>query len=142
CFLLPGPRNDYIPAINYYHEALQADYRTARVYNNLGYSLAIRARIPEARETLTKAIELDPGLQAAYYNRACLRFRCNIPSLQRLLLMRSLYGQFLSATFPVITLADAPGDEKRSLAILLRETLPDLNKALELGPESGELHLH
>jgi tetratricopeptide (TPR) repeat protein len=141
CFLLPGPRNDYRPAIHYYRAALQVGYQRARVYNNLGFSQAMRARLPEARETLTKAIDLDPGLQAAYYNRACLRFRCIIPSLQRLLLMWSLYGQFLPATFPVITLADAPGDEKRSLAILLHETLPDLKKALELGPESGELHL-
>src|SRR5207253_1253865 len=84
------------------------------VYNNLGYSQAVRARIPEARKTFTQAIDLDPCLQAAYHNRAYLSFRLRVPTVQGLLSVRPLFGQFLPASLPVITLEDAPGDAKRS----------------------------
>jgi tetratricopeptide (TPR) repeat protein len=142
CYLPDGQRNGYQSAVNYYREALGAGFQAARVYNNLGFAQAKLGQIAEARESFTQAIRLDPRLQAAYFNRACLSFRCRIPSAQGFLSVQPCFGQFLPVSLPVITLADAPGDWKRSLALLMDETIPDLEKALELGPESGELNLH
>src|SRR5260370_2483137 len=96
-------------------------------------------QIKEARETLTKAIRLDPRLQAAYHNRARLALRQHFPSLDRFRFL-SAFGQALPVPLQV-TLKDAPGDAKRSLAILQREVLPDFRKALVSGPENRELPL-
>jgi eukaryotic-like serine/threonine-protein kinase len=66
-------RKDHRAAIVYYEKALEAGFGTAEVYNNLGYSWArgrVRNTIPW--ESYTKAIQLNPNLQAAYHNRAML----------------------------------------------------------------------
>jgi serine/threonine protein kinase len=58
-------------AVAMYKAALNLGYVRPVVYNNLGASLLeMRGGAPEAIRHIEKAIELDPKLQQAYYNRA------------------------------------------------------------------------
>jgi tetratricopeptide (TPR) repeat protein len=64
-------------AIVAYEFAIQAGYDTAEVENNLGYSCifanaANNQHGPQADLALDRAIQINPKLQAAYYNRAML----------------------------------------------------------------------
>ncbi len=139
-YLAPGPMLDYNAAAYYYDAALKANYQTARVYNNLGFVEGQRGRLLEARINLARALELDPSLQAAYYNRALLKSRqLTNPSRQAIRFL-PLFGQPLLVPVQV-TLGECPQDAKRSLTVLRREVLPDLEEAIKRGPESAELHL-
>jgi eukaryotic-like serine/threonine-protein kinase len=83
--LLPDPRTTaciafcdgalghHGPAIKFCDEALDAGLVTAAILNNKGCSCVQLALVAEQEEAaLTKAIELDPSMQAAYRNRALL----------------------------------------------------------------------
>jgi Tfp pilus assembly protein PilF len=60
-------------AVGYYFSAIKAGFAPAAVYNNLGYSYyelsKTQAVLAQALEALNKAIDIDPSLRAAYYNR-------------------------------------------------------------------------
>jgi eukaryotic-like serine/threonine-protein kinase len=60
-------------AVAYYLSAIEAGFAPAAVYNNLGYSHyelgQTLAKTAEALKALNKAIEIDPSLRTAYYNR-------------------------------------------------------------------------
>ena len=57
-------------AISYYEAAIDRGFAPAEVYNNLGFCYLRSARFPDAMACLNRAVELNPGLQAGYYNRA------------------------------------------------------------------------
>jgi serine/threonine protein kinase/Tfp pilus assembly protein PilF len=59
-------------AIGYDTAAIEAEFETAEVYNNRGYSFFMTKRPDEAQEDLTKALQLDPFLQAPHFNLALL----------------------------------------------------------------------
>jgi tetratricopeptide (TPR) repeat protein len=64
-------RRQHSGAIFYYHEAIEAGFAPAEVYNNLGVShLLSQDRLDEAKKNLDIAIALNPSLQAAFHNRA------------------------------------------------------------------------
>jgi tetratricopeptide (TPR) repeat protein len=100
-------------AVGYYSFAIQRDFKTAVVFNNLGYSLmcAKDGADEEAAECFRKAIKANPRLQIAYYNQATL------------------------------ALKKAWRDRSRVSSQTLREGLEAITRAIELGPESGQIHL-
>jgi Tfp pilus assembly protein PilF len=59
-------------AIPYYQAAIAKGFGPAEVYNNLGYCYLRTAQGKDAMHYLTGAMELNPALQAAYYNRGYL----------------------------------------------------------------------
>lgn len=61
-------RLDWSAADESYKHALAANPESALVYNNRGFSRLIRRRFDEAVEDLTKALELDPDLEATRVN--------------------------------------------------------------------------
>ncbi|HYT93180.1 MAG TPA: tetratricopeptide repeat protein, partial [Gemmataceae bacterium] len=99
-------------AIYYYDNAIKAEFKTAQVYNNLGWSLAQRNLRTEAREFFTRAIQADPTLQVAYHNRLLLTVRQG---------------------------ADQGSDPQRWKATL-HEGLADFDKAMQLGPVTADLY--
>jgi serine/threonine protein kinase len=64
-------RRDHRSAVEHYEKALKAGFRTAEVYNNLGYSYEW-SRLPRkgAWENYERALDLNPNLQPARHNRA------------------------------------------------------------------------
>jgi hypothetical protein len=63
-------------AARLYQEAIDKGFKTDRVYNDLGYTYTRRRNEKDAEanglEALADAINRNPNLQAAYYNRAIL----------------------------------------------------------------------
>jgi serine/threonine protein kinase/Tfp pilus assembly protein PilF len=67
------PLRDPNKAVGFYISAINAGFAPAAVYNNLGYSHyesgKTMAVLANALNALNKAIEIDPNLRTAYYNR-------------------------------------------------------------------------
>ena len=71
CFSL---RRRHSQACVAYEAAIQRGFRTACVYNNLGYAWRHLGKFPEAVDGFDKAVSLDSSLQCAYWNRAAIAF--------------------------------------------------------------------
>ena len=65
----------YQEAAVYFRRAIAKSFESAEVFNDLGYCSLQLGKLEEARAALDRAIVLDPGLQAPYYNRAMLHMR-------------------------------------------------------------------
>ncbi len=64
-------KGETIPPIHYYRVAIREyDYEIPELLNNLALAHRARGFNPEAKDGLTRAIELDPKCQEAYLNRA------------------------------------------------------------------------
>jgi serine/threonine protein kinase/Flp pilus assembly protein TadD len=63
---------NYQLAVAAYQSAVEKDFKTAVVFNNLGYSLMCTQADAEAAQNYQKAIQADPRLQVAHYNLATL----------------------------------------------------------------------
>ncbi len=63
-------RNSFEEAIMRFGEAIERGFTKAEVLNNLGYCQMRLAYYDDAEDSLTKAIEIDPKLQAPWCNRA------------------------------------------------------------------------
>jgi serine/threonine protein kinase/Tfp pilus assembly protein PilF len=64
-------RNSHDQAIQYYEKALQAGLVSAAVHNNLAFThLRKRPKYADAHKAATDALDLEPGMLAACYNRA------------------------------------------------------------------------
>jgi tetratricopeptide (TPR) repeat protein len=61
-------------AISHYERAIAEGFATAEVYNNRGCSSLQVSLHDKAQESLDAALQLDPQLQAACYNRALLDY--------------------------------------------------------------------
>lgn len=63
-----------VSAALYYQKAIEEHlYETAAVYNNLGFGLRQDMKFrSDARDYLTRAIQLDPECQTAYHNRSAV----------------------------------------------------------------------
>ena len=57
-----------------YGLAIELGFGNAEVFNNRGYGFRKLNRLKEARESLDRAIGLDPRLQAAHHNRALVAY--------------------------------------------------------------------
>ncbi len=104
--------DNYTLAVGYYRAAIQRGFRTAVVYNNLGYSLLC---MPDGGEEdaagwFGKAIQADPRLQVAYYNLAKVALKKADHRLDGI-----------------------PEDD-------LRKGLAAIARAIELGPETAQMH--
>ncbi len=99
--------------VGYYKSALQRGFQTAVVYNNLGQALTWMpdGSDAEAAQCFQKATLADPGLQAAYYNRATLALK--------------------QAGYHLDRISD---DD-------VREGLAAITRAIELGPATAQAHL-
>ncbi len=65
------------PPLFYYAEAIdQYDYTTPAIWNNLARAYRTIHFEPNARDCLTRAIQLDPQCQVAYFNRASVYVEC------------------------------------------------------------------
>lgn len=116
-------------AIEHYKRAQKVGFANAELYNNLGFCYMNTGKPKEARKCLDQAIELKPGLQAAYYNRALIQ-------------MMDAKNQSALLKHPTASAAFSPDEQKKmadDLAAALRLGLADFQKAVELGPQSGEL---
>lgn len=60
----------YAPAIAYQEQALAKGYETAGLYNNLGWCWLRLSELERAEKSLSRAVQIDHGLQVAYHNRA------------------------------------------------------------------------
>jgi tetratricopeptide (TPR) repeat protein len=100
-------------ALAWYDEAIKRGYATAAVFNNRGHSRMQRAQLDGAEEDFTAALERDPDLQAALYNRALV-------ALARW------------------TAADK---KKRLEQPFPAQALEDIRLAIRQGPVTGELFL-
>jgi serine/threonine protein kinase len=61
---------EHAEAISYYEQAIRTGFAAPEVLNDLGFSQVQSNRLLEAKDTLDRAIELDPSSQAAFHNRA------------------------------------------------------------------------
>jgi tetratricopeptide (TPR) repeat protein len=101
-------------AVGCYRIAIQRGFKTAVVFNNLGYSLKFTPDAgDESAQFLRKAIQADPHLQPAYYNLATLQLKK----------------------------AWDDHDRRRLSPEPLKEGLAAMDKAIELGPATAQLHL-
>jgi eukaryotic-like serine/threonine-protein kinase len=108
--------NKQLKEASYYLEqAVAAGYEKAEVLNNLGFLHLKAGALPKAEHALTRAIQLAPNLQAAYHNRGKVYCAQAVPRQP---------GP-----------ASGNADEQ-----LLQLALSDFQRALEIGPPSGELH--
>jgi len=100
-------------AVGCYRKAIQRDFRTGGVLNNLGYSLKFTpgGAEEEAAQWFEEAIKADPRLQVAYHNRA------------------------------IVELKKACEQPDRISSEALRKGLEAIARAIELGPATGEIHL-
>ncbi len=106
-------RGQSLEAALVYEEAIQSGYAPAELLNNLGAAEWALARLALAEQHLSAAIKLEPRLQAAYHHRALV------------------YLQLARQQ----TAPDAALRRDK----FLRAGIADANKALALGPPSGEL---
>jgi serine/threonine protein kinase/Tfp pilus assembly protein PilF len=97
-------------AIRCYQTAIQRDFKTAVVFNNLGSSLMRQRHDVEASECFREAIKADPRLQIAHFNLA------------------------------VLALKKAVNQRDRRPPETLKEGLEAIAKAIELGPATAEVH--
>jgi serine/threonine protein kinase/Flp pilus assembly protein TadD len=111
CYSLTG---NHKSAVGCYQFAIQRDFKTAVVFNNLGFSLMCTGAHAEAAQLFRKAIQVDPRLQTAYYNLATLE-------------LKKAWGD------------DRP--PRRSPPEGLKEGLEAMAKAIELGPPTAQLHV-
>jgi eukaryotic-like serine/threonine-protein kinase len=63
-------RGNHLQAVGYFRLAIQQGFETAAVWNDLGHALLQVADAEKAAECFENALELDPTLQAALWNRA------------------------------------------------------------------------
>ncbi len=140
CFIHPD-RLHHDAAIGYYKKALASGLKTARVYNNLGYSCLQSGEFPEARVYLGEAITKDARLQSAYHNRMLLTVREGFRRYPPPVRFVPLFG--VPCVYPR---APSPGHqaldeaEMASARAILNEAVADMRKALELGPPTAELY--
>jgi eukaryotic-like serine/threonine-protein kinase len=121
-YALQKAGNQHPAASEQYERALAAGYRTAAVYNNLGYAYS-KLRLPtKAEKCLTEALQIDGKLQAALFNRG------SVYLAQAVRLPRPPAGNPQAAAIA--------GDQREAL---LESARVDLVQALEYGPPSGEL---
>jgi serine/threonine protein kinase len=111
---------NHLFAVGSYRSAITRDFKTAVVFNNLGYSLMrTRDGDDEAAQCFQKATKADPRLQIAYYNWATLELTKAV----------SQRDQVMS-------------EKQRARArAALREGLAAIARAIELGPATAQIHL-
>jgi tetratricopeptide (TPR) repeat protein len=63
------------PAVGQFRRAIAEGYAPGEVYNDLGYCYLSTGEYAQARDALDRAVELEPGLQAAFHNRALVQFQ-------------------------------------------------------------------
>jgi tetratricopeptide (TPR) repeat protein len=104
---------NYPSAVSCYKEAIQRGFKTAVVYNNLGWALMCmkKGTDAEAAQCFRKATQADPHLQIAYHNHATLE-------------MRKAWKHL-----------DPFGYDD------LREGMAAMAKAIDLGPATAYMHL-
>ena len=93
-------------AIEWYDEAAAAGFTPAGLYNNRGLGRMLLNKLEEARSDFDAALQLDPHLQAALYNRVLLALK-----------------------------------QRSSAAPLPDSVLDDMQRAVEIGPDSQGLCL-
>jgi serine/threonine protein kinase/Tfp pilus assembly protein PilF len=103
-----------------YKEAMDGGFTTGAVLNNLGHAYLTLKRFPEARDSLTQALQLDKDLQAAYYNRALV------------------YLQIASQDAAKYPVRHIPG--LRDLADAIPLGIKDIDQAFQSGPPSADLY--
>jgi tetratricopeptide (TPR) repeat protein len=104
--------DDYHLAVSLYRSAINRDFKTAVVFNNLGYCLmCTQEGDDEAAQWFRKATQADPRLQVAYHNRATLELKKAWNHRDRL-----SYDD-------------------------LREGLAAIARAIDLGPATAQMHL-
>jgi tetratricopeptide (TPR) repeat protein len=107
-------------AADFYHDqALAEGVAPAVIYNNRAYSYLLRRRLDEAGENLDRALAIAPGMKAAWHNLALWVREVTLRGVMRK--------------------PDGPLPEEIRAA--LAEGLEAAERALELGPASGELHV-
>jgi tetratricopeptide (TPR) repeat protein len=110
-------QNSFRSAIEGYKKALKEGFRTAEVYNNLGYSSwkappenPGQPRFAQALQCLAQAVHLNPNLQAAHHNLA------------------------------LIDLSKAIDHSTDRSGYIPLEGIADIEVAIKLGPVTADLH--
>ena len=94
----------YQEAAVYFRRAIAKSFESAEVFNDLGYCCLQLGKLEEARAALDRAVVLDPGLQAPYYNRAMLHMRIALarPGIEPAQGLRISGGRWKSVRKPLI----------------------------------------
>jgi serine/threonine protein kinase/Tfp pilus assembly protein PilF len=128
-----------------YEMAIRNGFAPAAVLNNLGYSYGQNRRHDDARSFLDQAIELDPQLQAAYYNRAMLEFRHVLRAKTTEPLPESAVADMEAAIRLGPITPELMRDAARVYAVAAREkpsfidpALRFLQRAIEKGQDPGQ----
>ncbi len=138
-------RHRHKKAIPHYLSAIAKGFGPAEVHNNLGYCYLRSARPGEALPCFDRAVQLNPALQAAYYNRAFLGLMRQGGGTQR-----DPNPERLRDMEKAVELGPRTGTLYRfaaSLYAVAAESRADyedralfyLGKAIELGVSAGEL---
>jgi tetratricopeptide (TPR) repeat protein len=106
-------------AVDHHKQAIAAGFATAEVYNNLGFSYLKVKKFKEAKDSLDRALQLAPDLQAAYHNRARVAYWDALEKFSR----------------------KGPLDKAKEIDRDLASGIADVQKAIGLGPASAELSL-
>ena len=132
------------PSIWNYEKAIENGFAPAAVLNNLGYGYGQVHREADASHYLDQAIDLDPRLQAAYYNRAMIQFRRAIRAHEPIPTSAIADMQEAVRLGPVT--AELLRDTSRVYAMAAREdpacvqlAVEYLRKAIDLGQDPSPL---
>ena len=105
-------------AAEYHKKAIQAGFASAEVYNNLGFcQLRSNNKLIEAKQSLDRALQLDPNLQAAYHNRALVAYQDAVNKIS----------------------GKSPREKEGIDRDIILSGIADIQKAIVLGPGSTEL---
>jgi tetratricopeptide (TPR) repeat protein len=122
-------------ALEMYRSAVKAGFENAELYNNMGfcYNRTPPTNPAEARKCFDKAIELNPTLQAPYYNRALM---CLLSAKNPMDELETIRRNPQAAT---VRTPEEMEKMRTDIAAALTTCVADFQKALDLGPPSGEL---
>jgi tetratricopeptide (TPR) repeat protein len=139
--------HDYREALATYQLAEQEGFHSAAMFNNMSYCCIETSQISQARDYAERAIQLDPNLQAACFNRAAIEFRSAVaenrhPDLKYIEMAHSLVPEHaevseLLAKTCALALKHTPKDDAETREILVERAIDEYINAISHGADAS-----